>query len=85
MGQEPVQVLLLLTMKNTINIRRLKGLFASFLENGSMVSLAGTWKAVKEDQVLPDGALTKVVSKGGKDRTYWLSQGSLADLFGALA
>nr|UJQ92621.1 MAG: putative RNA-dependent RNA polymerase [Mitoviridae sp.] len=72
-------------MKNTINIRRLKGLFASFLENGAMVSLAGTWKVVRKDLVLPDGALTKVVSKGGKDQIFWLSQGSLADLFGALA
>jgi hypothetical protein len=72
-------------MKNTLTTRRLKGLFASFIENGAMVSLAGIWNPVKDGQVLPKGALTKEFSVRGKTVLKWLSAGSLADLFGALA
>jgi hypothetical protein len=72
-------------MKNTLTTRRLRGLFASFIENGAMVSLAGIWKPVKNGQVLPKGALTKEFTSKGKTVLKWLSTGSLADLFGSLA
>lgn len=72
-------------MKNQINLRRLKGLFASFHENGAMVSLAGTWSRVPENKTLNPDILIRERTVKGKVIKEYLKTGSLADLFGALA
>lgn len=68
-----------------INIRRLQSLFASFHENGAMVSLAGTWSRVRDGVTPHPDALTRERTVKGKVITEYLKAGSLADLFGALA
>lgn len=72
-------------MKNQINLRRLKGLFASFHENGAMVSLAGTWSRVPENRDINPALLVRERVVKGKTVKEYLKTGSLADLFGALA
>lgn len=72
-------------MKNQINLRRLKGLFASFHENGAMVSLAGTWSRVPENKTINPELLKRERTVNGKVIQEYLKTGSLADLFGALA
>ena len=80
------------TLSMQLNSRRIKGLFSSILENGAMVSLAGTWEvtdrklSLEKAEVISkgyqsEGFLTKIGnSKDGTFRVLRLSRGSLADL-----
>jgi hypothetical protein len=80
------------TLSMQLNSRRIKGLFASIVENGSMVSLAGNWEVTDRNLTLEnaqgisnnyqsEGFLTKVkIQKDGSYRVLRLSRGSLADL-----
>lgn len=72
-------------MKNQITIRRLRSLFASFHENGAMVSLAGTWSRIPKNGLPSTDFLTRERIVKGKTVNEYLKTGSLADLFGALA
>jgi len=65
-------------IKNILSSRRIKGLFASIVENGSMISLVGTWKPVKEGMSTL-GLETKTVSRRGKDVLFYRYPG-LTDL-----
>jgi hypothetical protein len=81
-------------MKNlsrALNSRRIKGLFASIIENGSMVSLAGKWEVYGEcAKANTKGLVSDLEKKGFEVKTKNLdsssdmilkrTQGSLADL-----
>lgn len=85
------------TLLNQLNSRRIKGLFASIIENGSMVSLAGKWEVYGTCQSADTNKLVaELESKGFEVKTKKLkggefpmdmimkrSQGSLADLITA--
>lgn len=78
-----------------LSSRRIQGLFASIVENGSLVSLASTWTRVGEfvseaaikiaiSQLPSKDLLTKVNrSKKGNYQLFYQSKGSLADLMSA--
>jgi len=84
------------TMKNLskiLNSRRIKGLFASIVENGSMVSLAGNWTRVDgtgdltvANKIVQEGISKgfemkiKESDKGSRYAIYKRTTGSVADL-----
>lgn len=83
-------------MKNLskiLNSRRIKGLFASIVENGSMVSLAGNWTRVDgcnelsvANKLVAEGTAKgfemkiKESDRGSKYSIYKRTTGSVADL-----
>jgi len=88
---------ILQTTQGMLTSRRIKAFFAAIHENGSMVSLAGTWELVnrsnnldivnkwKEGTSSSEGLFTKVKgpNKEGAYALYQMSTPPLADLFRA--